>query len=181
MKPRGMLMIEHRLIEKMLQLAKSEAIGIEATGIVDPVFIEIVVDFVRTYADRTHHGKEEEILFKRLQDKTLQPDDQRQLGELIEEHYVSRHHVGELHAACERYRGGDESAVKVITAILQWLAEFYPKHIAREDKTFFPNTEKYFTNEELAELLSEFNEFDRGMIHEKYRKVVDSLTEYHPA
>ena len=39
---------------------------------VDPVFIDTAVDFIRTYADRCHHGKEEDLLFKALPDGTIE-------------------------------------------------------------------------------------------------------------
>ncbi|MBN2297153.1 MAG: cation-binding protein, partial [Deltaproteobacteria bacterium] len=61
MKPIGPLMWEHRLIEKMLSLFEKEIQRINDTGEVNPVFIDTAVDFIRTYADRTHHGKEEDI------------------------------------------------------------------------------------------------------------------------
>jgi len=53
-------MIEHRLIERMLSLVKDALVHIGSTHKVDPLFVDIVVDFVRMYADRTHHGKEED-------------------------------------------------------------------------------------------------------------------------
>jgi len=49
------------------------------------------------------------------------------------------------------------------------------QHIKKEDAVFFPNTEKYFTADELDRMLEEFWEFDRKMIHEKYRKLVVGL------
>jgi hemerythrin-like domain-containing protein len=54
-------------------------------------------------------------------------------------------------------------------------AEFYPKHIEKEDKVFFPASRAYFTDEEDQAMLAEFWEFDRRMIHEKYRSVVEVL------
>jgi hemerythrin-like domain-containing protein len=64
MQARGPLMIEHRLIERMLKVVEGVVADIEATQKVDPVFIDTAVDFIRFYADRTHHGKEEDILFR---------------------------------------------------------------------------------------------------------------------
>ncbi len=96
MKPRGMLMIEHRLIEKMLQIVEREAVWGEETRKVDPLFINTAVDFIRTYADRTHHGKEEEILFKELASKPLTPEDRSELDELVDEHRISREQVRAL-------------------------------------------------------------------------------------
>ena len=66
MQARGPLMIEHRLIERMISIIKDALIQIESTQEVDPVFVDTAVDFIRTYADRTHHGKEEDILFRDL-------------------------------------------------------------------------------------------------------------------
>jgi len=56
---------------------------------------------------------------------------------------------------------------------LTTLVEFYLEHIRREDEAFFPDTEKYFTRAELDAMLQEFWEFDKKMIHEKYKAVVE--------
>jgi hemerythrin-like domain-containing protein len=58
------------------------------------------------------------------------------------------------------------------------LAEFYPKHIEKEDKVFFPSCRAYFTDEEDQAMLAEFFEFDQKMIHEKYKSVVEGLETY---
>jgi len=58
---------------------------------------------------------------------------------------------------------------------LKALAAFYPEHIRKEDKVFFPSTEKYFTTEELDAMLEEFWAFDRSLIHEKYKNVVEQI------
>ena len=71
MQARGPLMIEHRLIERMLSVMKGVLDKIESKHRVDPVFVDIAVDFIRVYADRTHHGKEEDILFRELNNKPL--------------------------------------------------------------------------------------------------------------
>jgi hemerythrin-like domain-containing protein len=86
MKPRGPLMIEHRLIEKMLEVVRRQVAAMKKTGKTDPVFIETVVDFVRVYADRTHHGKEEDILFKALEGKEMSGQDEKIMQELLDEH-----------------------------------------------------------------------------------------------
>ncbi|MDD3642931.1 MAG: hemerythrin domain-containing protein [Candidatus Krumholzibacteria bacterium] len=175
MKPRGPLMIEHRLIERMLDIVAARTVEIGKTGTVDPVFIDTTVDFIKTYADRTHHGKEEDILFMELEKKDLSPRDKRGLDELVDEHVRARAHVKELIEAKERFVAGENGALDRIVAALSWLVGFYPKHIEKEDKVFFPDTERYFDDGELDAMLADFHEFDRKMIHEKYRALVDSL------
>jgi len=175
MQARGPLMIEHRLIERMISIIKAALTKIESTQKVDPVFVDTAVDFIRTYADRTHHGKEEDILFRDLGKRDLSAEDQRVMQELIDEHVFGRQTTKALVEANARYRNGDQTALTDITSKLRTITEFYPIHIEKEDKVFFPSCRAYFTDEEDQALLKEFWEFDQKMIHEKYKAVVDGL------
>lgn len=175
MQARGPLMIEHRLIERMLTIIQNMLDLVEKTGKIDPLFVDKAVDFIRTYADRTHHGKEEDILFRELKNKGLSDGDRRVMDELIEEHIFGRSTAKALEKANALYRNGDASALVDIASCLRTLVEFYPKHIEKEDKIFFPASRAYFTEAEDQAMLAEFMEFDRKMIHEIYTSVVDEL------
>lgn len=172
MQARGPLMIEHRLIERMLSIVRNALSEIEARHKIDPVFVDTTVDFIRVYADRTHHGKEEDILFRELENKKLAEQDRRIMEELIEEHVFGRKTTKALVEANDRYRNGDQAALTDIVANLKALTEFYPRHIEKEDKVFFPSSRNYFSDEEDQAMLTEFYEFDRKMIHEKYESMV---------
>ena len=172
MQARAPLMIEHRLIERMIVVMKRNLSEAEKEGKLDPEFIDMAIDFIRTYADRTHHGKEEDILFRDLKERDLSKRDRRLMNELVEEHLLGRRTTKNLALANNRYRKGEQSALVDIKANLNTLAEFYPKHIEKEDKIFFPNARGYFSEEEDQAMLREFWEFDRRMIHEKYISVV---------
>ena len=175
MQARGPLMIEHRLIERMISLIKDALAQIQSTRKVDPLLVDTAVDFIRMYADRTHHGKEEDILFRDLSKRPLSAEDQRVMDELIQEHVFGRQTTKALVEANTRYRNGDASALAEIADNLRTLVEFYPKHIEKEDKVFFPASRAYFTDEEDQAMLAEFWEFDQKMIHEKYTSVVEEL------
>jgi len=172
MQARGPLMIEHRLIERMLSALENVVTTIDDENTVDPVTIDLAVDFIRVYADRTHHGKEEDILFRDLKTKPLSEEDARIMNELIEEHVFGRETTQALVDANTRYRGGDPAALAEIADKLRTLIDFYPKHIAKEDKIFFPAARAYFTDQEDQAMLAEFYTFDRKMIHEKYETLV---------
>lgn len=175
MQARGPLMIEHRLIERMLAVIADTLATIESLHRLDPLFVDAAVDFIRVYADQTHHGKEEDILFRDLAKKPLSTEDRRIMNELIEEHIFGRKTTKWLAEANNRYRNGDIAALADIVDRLQTLIEFYPKHIAKEDEVFFPAARAYFSDEEEQAMLAEFWEFDRKMIHEKYKSVVAGL------
>jgi hemerythrin-like domain-containing protein len=167
-------MIEHRLIEKYLAFA-GRAVGVMTEATYDPFLLDAVVDFIRTYADRTHHGKEEHILFAELSKKGMSPSDLAAMEALVREHEQARETVGKLVALNERFKTGDRSVVPGIREIITGLGTFYPAHIKHEDASFFRDTERYFTRAELAEMVDRFNAFDRDMIHEKYRTLLDRL------
>lgn len=173
MKPVAPLMIEHRLIERMIALLGKEVEEMGSGKKPDTAFISAAVDFFRTYADRTHHGKEEDILFMELSKKALTEEHKRIMGELVEEHVSARRNVKGLMEASMRYAGGEEGAAADIKSYLGALTELYPAHIEKEDRHFFIPVMEYFTAEEQEKMLREFYEFDGKMIHEKYRKIVE--------
>jgi hemerythrin-like domain-containing protein len=173
--PIGPLMIEHRLIERVIKMLPEMSKRMTEKGELEPLLIDMTVDFIRMYADRTHHGKEEEILFRDLSKRNLTEEDHRFMGELVDEHVYARQTVRELMAAKERYLKGDKGALAIIKDKMEALFRLYPEHIRKEDKVFFPASMKYFSREEQEVMLKEMWEFDRGMIHEKYKIVAATL------
>ena len=167
-------MVEHRLIERMIARIGAEADRITAGGAVDPHFIEAGTDFIRNYADACHHGKEEKILFRDLEKKGLSPEHGKTMDELIQEHIWGRQTTGKLVAAKEDYVSGNKRAVETIIECMSDLADFYPKHIIKEDKHFFKPVMEYFTRDELDVILEEESEFDRNFIHHLYTGVVET-------
>ena len=133
------------------------------------------IDFIRVYADRTHHGKEEDILFTALAKKPMSPEYEKMMSDLIEEHKHGREVVGELVRSREGYARGNEGSLQGIRACLQELTAFYPRHIEKEDRHFFYPAQEYLSKEERDDMLQDFREFDRKLIHEKYGKIVESL------
>jgi hemerythrin-like domain-containing protein len=175
MMPIGPLMIEHRLIERIVPVLKEELRRINETSVVSPVLIESAVDFFRTYADRTHHGKEEDILFRELKKKQLSPEHQKIMDELIEEHVYARRIVGNLLMSKDFYMQGNTNALKDVIGRLNDLIKLYPAHIEKEDKRFFIPVMDYFSKQEQDDMLQESWEFDRKMIHEKYENIVEKF------
>jgi hemerythrin-like domain-containing protein len=180
MKPIGPLMREHRLIERMVRLIGADLDRISDTDEADTEFVVVAVDFFRTYADRTHHGKEESILFRELAKKRLAEEHKRIMDELIQEHVHGRKLVSDLADAAKSYRAGPANELAAIESCLKELIAFYPAHIEKEDKHFFYPCLEYLSKQEQESMLQEFWEFDRRMIHERYRKVVEEMEELMP-
>jgi hemerythrin-like domain-containing protein len=166
------LMIEHRLIERMIKVLGSELELIASSNNPNLVLVDSAVDFIRTYADRTHHGKEEEILFRELDRRKLSAQHKAVMDKLVKEHIFARNETAAILEAKERHLDGDLGALTEMAAHMRALIEFYPRHIYTEDQEFFIPVMDYFTLAEQQAMLSDFRQFDRRMIHEKYLHVV---------
>lgn len=181
MMPIGPLMVEHRLIERMIALVDREAKRIRATGKVDTDFVLSAIDFIRLYADRCHHGKEEDILFRVLKEKPLPPDLKAVMEELEAEHVQGRKTVARLALVRERVLTGDKAAVRDLAALMEDLARFYPAHIAKEDQAFFLPCMAFLSEEEQARLLEEGFAFDQRLLHTHYEALLDAREGKPPA
>lgn len=176
MMPIGPLMVEHRLIERMIKvIIKKEMHKPGKTGQLDLAFIDTVIDFFRMYADRCHHGKEEDILFRELRKKELNAEQKKIMDELLHDHLLGRKLVGELLEAKRNYSEGIIETLGDIQRLIQALIDFYPEHIKKEDKHFFFPIMDYFSKEEKDALLREGYELDMKLIHEKYQSLVEHL------
>jgi hemerythrin-like domain-containing protein len=162
------LMKEHRLIERMVSAIKDQVRLMKIKKEANPVFIDLVVDFLRTYADRCHHGKEEEILFRALEKKNLSPEHKKIMEHLIDEHKFARKLTASMADANIRYVNGEKDALEMIVECMKHLVELYPHHISKEDHEFFIPVMEYFSEKELAEMVQKEYDFDRELIHQKY-------------
>ena len=180
MLPIAPLMIEHRLIDRMIAVIRKEIARIERGGSIDPGFIDEAADFIRTYADRCHHGKEEDILFRDLGGKELSAFDRLTVEELKEDHRKGRENTALLVAAKEKYIRGDSTQAEAILKEMKFFVDFYPKHIEKEDKHFFLPCMSYFTEEEKEGMLKEEAAFDERLVHVLYKERVSAAEKSRP-
>lgn len=174
MRPIGSLMVEHRVIERMISLLYHEHTKIVKDGKIDRATIDVAIDFFTTYVDRFHHGKEEQILFRELRSKPLSAEHKKVIDDLIKEHVYSRNTLEKLRNARERL-DTEENALSEITKCIETIVKWYPIHIEKEDKHFFFQSMIYLSLQEQAAMLEEFWEFDGNFIHEMYMERIRNL------
>lgn len=173
MMPIGPLMIEHRLIERMIAVLAQEKDRLVAGGRPDPAKIRDGIDFMRSYADRCHHGKEEDILFAQLGGRPLSDELKAMMRRLKDEHQQARRLLRDLDRCNLAMETGDLTVRQEMIEVLREITKLYPKHIEAEDRHFFVPVMEQFSPAEQDIMLEKFYEFDQGLIHEKYRKVVE--------
>jgi hemerythrin-like domain-containing protein len=153
----------------MIALLKAELSNIAETGKIDDHFLDTIIDFFRTYADRCHHGKEEDILFRELGTKPLLAEHKAMMDGLIEDHVLARNTIERLYGAKQSYMA-HQVPLSDVTDCMEIITQLYPEHIEKEDKHFFFPSLQYLSPREQDAMLSEFREFDGKF--EIYEKII---------
>lgn len=143
------LVDEHRLIMRVVSLIPGIARAFDPASEGHRQQILEVVDFIRSYADRFHHAKEEDILFGYF-DPNLDI-----LKVMHEDHRKGREHVKNLLDALDRRdREGVEASLTGYAAVLT-------EHIRKEDEILYPWMDRNLSTRQVGEMFSRFQEVDR--------------------
>jgi hemerythrin-like domain-containing protein len=130
--PIEMLEAEHRFIAKVVSAAGLLVDQLEAGQSIEAQVFQNVVAFMRLYADKCHHGKEEDLLFPLLAERGV-PLRGCPVDALLREHAMGRTLVNGLAEAAEAWQKGDPSARANLIKNLRGVTELYPNHIWKED------------------------------------------------
>jgi hemerythrin-like domain-containing protein len=99
--------------------------------------LEAALDFIRTFADYCHHGKEEDLLFPAMEEAGF-PRDGGPLAVMLMEHAQGREYVRTLAAALERVKAGEAPAIEGVLRSASGYAELLTAHIFKEDQILYP-------------------------------------------
>jgi len=159
------LVDEHRLILRMLALLERNAPLTAAGSYTNYQFYRDAVDFIRNYADRFHHAKEEDILFACF-DPGLDI-----LKAMREDHERGRAHVRAAGEALARCDG------EGIAANLHGYAGVLAEHIKKEDEILYPWMDRNLSMRQVGELFARFRAVDERFAEDrkKYESFVGRL------
>jgi hemerythrin-like domain-containing protein len=135
-----------------------------------------LLDFIRTFADRYHHGKEETHFFPALERRGI-PRDSGFLAAMMQQHQIERELVAELSLAMEECAAGDPEANVRFAAVARQFIELLVEHIEKEDQILFRLAEEILDEADKAELGRAFegaeSELAGGL--EKYERIAAEL------
>lgn len=168
---------EHKVIERMLDVLRVASDRLERGEEVSMDVFREAVDFIRNFADRCHHGKEEETLFPVLEERGI-PREGGPIGVMLTEHEQGRGFVGALTEAVERYARGDEAAKAVIIENARGYVNLLRQHIPKEDTVLFPMVDRLLGDEDQRRLLERFEEVEEERIGKgKHQHYIDLVYE----
>ncbi len=172
MRPTDTLKAEHRVIERVLEVVER---SVQNDDYNTDVF-EKSLPFFRQFADRRHHGKEEDRLFPAMNLRGL-PKDSGPIACMVEEHNHGRDLLKKVDASLAEAREGDQEARQKVLQNYRAYCAFLREHIYKEDNILFPMADEALTKDDQAKLETEFAAFDEGEIGEEDLKKYPQLAE----
>jgi hemerythrin-like domain-containing protein len=134
--PTEMLRAEHENILRAVAVAEGFGRLVDAGTPATADDCAALCDFITGYADRLHHGKEEELLFPALEQAGI-PREQGPVGVMLEEHTLGRSHTADMLAAVEAMRGGASGAGEQFAAAAAAWSALLRDHIEKENEVLF--------------------------------------------
>lgn len=155
------LVREHDNILKMLDVVHAASLRALAGAPLDVDDFKQMVAFIRLYADKTHHGKEEDYLFKAMVSELGAMGDNLVRHGMLVEHDLGRLYVSDLDTALDAYRQTptDEAKLAILVAAGSY-EQLLRRHIQKENDVIFPFGEKNLPAEQLAWVEKQMCDFE---------------------
>ena len=177
MNPFKMLEEEHRVIERALEVLEAISERI-ALGEQPPVNdLRHVLHFIVTFADKCHHGKEEDKLFPAMELKGISRVE-GPLGILKVEHDLGREYVEHMRRGVKDILNGNPRGYDVFRRNATEYVKLLRGHIEYEDEEVYPLGMRVLDEESLGKLCKEFEDVERSIgegVHEDHIKMLDEL------
>lgn len=178
MKPTDELKEEHKVILRMLKILKKASQNLDEGKEVKPEVFKKAIDFIRNFADRCHHGKEEDTLFPMMEKYGI-PREGGPLGVMLYEHTLGRNYVKGMAEALEKYEKGDRSSIKKLVENARGYAGLLAPHIFKEDNILYAMADRNIPENEQKILEERFEKIEKEVIgegkHHEYLHLVEEL------
>jgi hemerythrin-like domain-containing protein len=135
------LVDEHRLILRMITLLERNAARTAAGTYFNWKFYLDGVYFIRNFADRFHHAKEEDVLFEALV-KNGMPRENSPIAAMLMEHDQGRAFVKAMETAALEALDGKSGREGIIADNALAYAALLREHISKEDEILYPLAER---------------------------------------
>ncbi|HBG19927.1 MAG TPA: hemerythrin [Desulfobulbaceae bacterium] len=178
MNPITELQHEHEAVRTALAILSVMADTAKIEGRLDIDAVDDLLEFLRVFVDRCHHGKEEKLLFPALEEVGIGRNG-GPIGVMLAEHRLGRQAIAGMGSALMAYWEGDSDAAERFAAHAAAYHELLDRHIDKENNVLFVLAERHLSAELLAVLAEEFAALEKEEIgvgrHEAFHQRLDEL------
>ncbi|HWP68642.1 MAG TPA: hemerythrin domain-containing protein [Rectinemataceae bacterium] len=166
---------EHQAI--LFSLKILEKVADKAAGGMGPAKKDAadLVAFLKEFADKCHHGKEEGILFPAMERAGIRKEG-GPIGAMLAEHEASRNFIRQMTSGIEE---GHVSGGKKFSEAARGYMDLLQSHIKKENEILFPMGEAELSDSELDLIYEKFEAHEEHVIgsgrHEELHAMLDAF------
>lgn len=159
------LVDEHKLIKRVLALMPAIAGQLDLSKSDHRQWVLNIADFIKNYADKFHHAKEEDILFAHF-DESIDI-----IQVMLNDHISGRSYVKAMLEAVD-----EQNTEKASSHLLKY-RDLLTEHITKEDEILYPWMDRNMDMSAVGKMFSEFMKADSNMpeVPQKYLKMVEEF------
>ncbi|MBC8061855.1 MAG: hemerythrin domain-containing protein, partial [Clostridiaceae bacterium] len=152
---------EHTNILRMLMVVRKACHKILLGDDICYEDFEKMIDFIRSYADAHHHGKEEKFLFKEMETNLGSAGKQLVRHGMLVEHDLGRLFISELNDALEQVKSGNQEIKLDIIANAIGYANLLTRHISKEDQVVYTFAQRELSKEIIDTINKQTEDFEQ--------------------
>ena len=143
----GLIQDEHRSLAAVIQAAEFLVRKYtRESKAPDFKLLHAMLYYVREFPERRHHPKEDKVLFAKLKARTSEAG--AVIADLEQEHARGGQMLNALTVALSNWEAGAAQGAKGFEAELSHFADFYWRHMEKEEKQILPIAERIFTDQD---------------------------------
>ncbi len=178
MKATEQLKAEHVGIKLMLSILEKICERFESKKDIDVKHLDQILEFIKVFADKCHHAKEESVLFPIMEMAGVSREG-GPIGVMLKEHKAGREYIKGMSEHWSKYKSGDrKSAPKFVHSARKYSA-LLTQHIEKEDTILYPMADMRITEERQREIAKEFEKIEAERMgagtHEKFHELIHHL------
>ena len=152
---------EHSNINRALAVVRNICLQLMNGAEVPDSDFRQIIDFIRGYADKHHHGKEEKFLFPTMVEKMGPVADKLVTNGMLVEHDLGRANVLALETALNEYRKPPTPELKLdILSYAMAYAHLLQLHIEKENSVVYPFAERSLSAEDFKDINEKSEAFE---------------------
>jgi hemerythrin-like domain-containing protein len=176
-----LMMEEHQYILRMLAVVRSACYEVLQGKAINYEDFDLMIDFIRNYADAHHHGKEEKLLFREMTEQLGALGEKLVTHGMLVEHDLGRLFIQELKEALNRVSSGDdESRLDVIANAIGYTS-LLKRHIEKEDSVVYTFAKRQLSPDIMDKVDQETEQFEleaeKQSTQKHYQDLVTAMEE----
>ncbi len=166
---------EHEAIRTALNIIEKMYQRVQEEREIDKKDIKDLINFLRVFADKCHHGKEEVFLFPALEEAGI-PNKNGPIEKMLEQHRQGRELIKKMEEAVNGRSINRESYIEASSSYVKLLRD----HIEKENTYLLPLSDARLSKDKQKALMKDFERLEKNVIgqgvHEELHALLRKLS-----